>query len=606
MENIKQIKVNEELHDIEDSKARSDIAAEVTNRTNADKALDDKVKAETEARTSAYNALNQKIVQETTNRTNADNALQEKINTNKNDISELKDDLVNNFEYTDILHYVDFSDYTDGYISGSTVKESTRFATTKPISVKKGCSVKVSVCGYVSPNGVSEVNIVSKYDRVNSKYFSLVNSDSNITKEYTYEFIEDCEIVICFDKKSTMQKQGILFDNLKNYSRSDTLLRKKEDMSHDFENGLISTSMTVWNGTSSEYKHIVISVSEGEEYLVSGSSNNKDYAGIFYRKNGVTTKTTIGGNNQVFKDVIITIPNDVDQLVVNGSNSLQSLSVYKQTMFTSEDVGCLLSSVNEVEQGLKDSAFEIRTLKERCLRLEKRNDFAWAFFDKAYFAFVIDDCNSFTPKAIRLFMANGIPLSSAVIVDTLDTIYAGESKSIKEHLIDMVNNGGEVLAHYSYNLYETSTDLEWYENVVVPKKVLIENGFVCDGVIRANSTTVGSNKGERYCREYFRYSDNLGKSTQYKSSRKFFMSFSTLQDIYNYIDKCCNTKGFFPFCMHGNRSDEPLATEENLQSIIDYIKSKGDSVADFTTYRDIYDEFGSTVLEERIKALENA
>lgn len=97
MANVKQIKqkTTGTLLDIEDTQARSDIASEITNRTNADKALDDKVKAETEARTSADNALNQKIVQETTNRTNADNALQEKINTNKNDISELKDDLIN-------------------------------------------------------------------------------------------------------------------------------------------------------------------------------------------------------------------------------------------------------------------------------------------------------------------------------------------------------------------------------------------------------------------------------------------------------------------------------------------------------------------------------
>ena len=98
MANVKQIKqkTTGTLLDIEDTQARSDIAAEVTNRTNADKALDDKVKAETEARTSADNALNQKIVQETTNRTNADNELQEKINTNKNDISQLKGDLAAN------------------------------------------------------------------------------------------------------------------------------------------------------------------------------------------------------------------------------------------------------------------------------------------------------------------------------------------------------------------------------------------------------------------------------------------------------------------------------------------------------------------------------
>lgn len=136
MAELDKINVNGELYDMSDSKARSDIASEITNRTNADKALDDKVKAETEARTSADNALNQKIAQETTNRTNADNALQtainaetqtrlqadtdlqtnigneatartnadnalqEKINTNKNDINELKGDISNKVDFS--------------------------------------------------------------------------------------------------------------------------------------------------------------------------------------------------------------------------------------------------------------------------------------------------------------------------------------------------------------------------------------------------------------------------------------------------------------------------------------------------------------------------
>lgn len=126
MANVKQIKqkTTGTLLNIEDTQARGDIAAEVTNRTNADKALDDKVKAETEARTSAYNALNQKIVQETTNRTNADNALQEKINTNKNDISELKDDLVNICERTNQLLDWKNAEVLEAYISNGTIINS--------------------------------------------------------------------------------------------------------------------------------------------------------------------------------------------------------------------------------------------------------------------------------------------------------------------------------------------------------------------------------------------------------------------------------------------------------------------------------------------------
>lgn len=93
MAELDKINVNGELYDMSDSKARSDIASEITNRTNADATLQTNIDNEANARTSADNALNQKIVQETTNRTNADNALQEKINTNKTGIDNLVNDV---------------------------------------------------------------------------------------------------------------------------------------------------------------------------------------------------------------------------------------------------------------------------------------------------------------------------------------------------------------------------------------------------------------------------------------------------------------------------------------------------------------------------------
>lgn len=93
MAELDKINVNGELYDMSDSKARSDIASEITNRTNADATLQTNIDNEANARTSADNALNQKIVQETTNRTNADNALQEKINTNKTGIDNLLNDV---------------------------------------------------------------------------------------------------------------------------------------------------------------------------------------------------------------------------------------------------------------------------------------------------------------------------------------------------------------------------------------------------------------------------------------------------------------------------------------------------------------------------------
>lgn len=74
MANVKQIKqkTTGTLLDIEDTQARADIASEITNRTNAD------------------------------------NALQEKINTNKNDIGGLKSDIS---ELQSIGFYIDEEGY---------------------------------------------------------------------------------------------------------------------------------------------------------------------------------------------------------------------------------------------------------------------------------------------------------------------------------------------------------------------------------------------------------------------------------------------------------------------------------------------------------------
>lgn len=65
MANVKQFKqkTSGTLLDIEDAQARVDIASEVINRTNADKALEDKIKAETEARISADNEKQEKIAE---------------------------------------------------------------------------------------------------------------------------------------------------------------------------------------------------------------------------------------------------------------------------------------------------------------------------------------------------------------------------------------------------------------------------------------------------------------------------------------------------------------------------------------------------------------
>ena len=56
-------------------------------------------------------------------------------------------------------------------------------------------------------------------------------------------------------------------------------------------------------------------------------------------------------------------------------------------------------------------------------------------------------------------------------------------------------------------------------------------------------------------------------------------------------------QAFYPICTHGSES-----VNDNMDEILDYILNKDN--CECTTYKDVYDQFRSTALENRIKALE--
>ena len=270
----------------------------------------------------------------------------------------------------------------------------------------------------------------------------------------------------------------------------------------------------------------------------------------------------------------------------------------------------------------KYTNFAIENLERRCTNLENQNPFQWAAFDKTYFCFVIDDCNSYLPKAAEIFHTNNIPLSSATIVSKLNNVYThytpSNTKTVKEILQDMVDDGGEVLAHYTGNLapagtpdtqstHYLTTEKDWLERTRDVKMVLEENGFDVRGIITADSTKTRTSTGQKYCSLYFDYSDTLGTSPNfYLGRRKFFLSndMQTMTQAKAYIDECCQTPGFYPFCFHGTRQDEPLINENDLTELLTYINNKGSNVCVCTTYSNVINMFGSTNLNERLKSLE--
>lgn len=377
---------------------------------------------------------------------------------------------------------------------------------------------------------------------------------------------------------------------------TDRLLNKQDNLYYDndvtdtADSGLIKRDMSVYADNNA--KHIVLSVQQGEIYIISGSSNNAYYAGAWFRKNGVNTTFLFNGNGEIFEDYIVRIPADVDTLVVNGHNSLHVLKVIKKIPFSNSD----LKQIYDNKESITDTNFEIENLERRVLKAEKGNDFAWKSFDKPYFVFFHDDTNSYTEEFANIFASNNAPLCESVIVS-----------NIPEHidtLRSIVSNGGELFAHYDASPNEATPDSDWYSYTAEVKREIESYGFDCRGIVRANSTVKYTNKGEKYCRRYFDYAmDGVGISEQYKLKRILILNYSNLDAMKNAITTSLASNGFYAFGFHGGRSDESWFTADAISEIVAMIKSGGGEIVNMSY---LFDTFGTTALEKRLSALENS
>lgn len=243
--------------------------------------------------------------------------------------------------------------------------------------------------------------------------------------------------------------------------------------------------------------------------------------------------------------------------------------------------------VNEI------SAFELENIKRRILNVEKKNDFAWSEFDKPVFVFIQDDSNTHTIEFVNTFIDNNVPLGLASIPRNLR-----ENPDRLEAVRNAVEHGGEVLAHYSGSPTEESPWDLWLKCTKTMKIELEDLGFNVRGLIRADSTEASTDKGETCCRLYFDYAnDKMGKSTQFDLPRILLGSLGGYDGIVAKITADLQVNGLHGFGFHGNE-----ITTENMTNIINLIKENGGVI---TTYSNVFDEYGSSILEERVKILEN-
>ena len=315
-------------------------------------------------------------------------------------------------------------------------------------------------------------------------------------------------------------------------------------------------------------------------------------------------------NNEEVKKLIYPPSDAVYMFIQTAANN--KLELLNREYITQEDI---------LNQNPIYDKYNLKQVERRCTNLEKQNPFAWKPFDKAYFVFVNDDTNSFFPKALEIFNNENVPLSSAAIVERLNNVYTqytpDNTYTVKQLLHSLEASGGEVLSHYAGNLapdgtpdvgdvHYLTTEADWLSKTRDVKMALENEGYNVRGIILADRSKANTSTGQKYCSLYFDYSDRMGTSLNFNLGRRKFFSDEdvlTMAGFKTYIDTCCQTPGFYPFCFHGP-GDSELVNEEDLTEILQYIKSKGSSVCECTTYSNVFDTFGSTELEQRISAIE--
>lgn len=215
-----------------------------------------------------------------------------------------------------------------------------------------------------------------------------------------------------------------------------------------------------------------------------------------------------------------------------------------------------------------------------------KEDFRWFEFDKAYFVFIHDDTNEYLEYYYEPFRNHDVPFSAATIPSNINDTHL-------KTLHDIVDHGGEVLAHYMGSPQHDSPDSLWLACTRDVKHDLENYGFSPKGIIRADNTEASTEKGEEYCRKYFLYAnDKMGLSVQYDIPRTLMLRFRDREEFMQQIEKDKHVKGIHAYGFHGGRDDEKWVTDELFDSLITDLKqSEG---CEIVTYEYLYNKAKAT------------
>lgn len=535
------------------------------------------------------------------------------------EVDSLKEDLgnVDSSLFTKEVMEIDYDSKYDGFAQNDGLHtHATRKCYRYDISGKQIIQVR-GFAGGVIPLCVcfnSQDTVVQKFDA--EKAFNNTVWQTITTPESTaYIYVNDNDnlgVVGC--KTETLNKSYNARKNIEQ-AQSDIsdiqsdMVEKYEDVTAKCSEWLYNTSYEAskMNGknptqkTDGNYSTRKIAVITGEKYrltTVTGYAKayimadaNYDYLGNAY----MYPQSSHAWEQEI---VDIAIPDNCSYLLFTATS--EYVGVFKLER---------LSGLTFETKENYDVKFDLKNWKERVSEEQIKNDFAWNPYDKGYITFVMDDTRDQTGQFADLFISKNTPLCIGAIPSFLRNLVqnSNHGTTIKEVLDAVVENGGEVLAHgggtFSKALTAESTDKDYYHTIVDSKKVLTSAGYEINGIITIGGGATAPDYGKcvKIMRPYYRYSDYYGHKTgviQYDHERLGCYGL-TLDKLKEKVNECVTNKSWLVLFWHNTNE----ITLDNMSALIDYINTVN---AEIITYKDLHDRFGSSKLEQRLKALETS
>ena len=365
-----------------------------------------------------------------------------------------------------------------------------------------------------------------------------------------------------------------------------------------------------------------IPVEEGKAYETNAELENAFGIGFYDTDDGTCNSTTFVSGLTSTTNGRFTIPVGVNYIIVSDRNGVGSDG---EELWVKEiaNEGTLTRRIEELESksGKIDISFQDYCNRERMFEEYCKNPFVWKKFDKAYFSWTNDDARPDMYLYQDLCEQYNFPYCPAVPWESIVSNPTINGTPLIERLLDIVENGGEILMHSVMVLNTESPFVseeakeQWYKYFRDSKELTEKalnvriNGFILAG--GSGESIPDKTERQKWYLTYYKYADRIGGNEQSNVStpqlklgrwrRTTDDSHPTEDDVYALyvaaIDDAVINHKWLRFYCHGT-SEVSISL---LTRVFDYIQTKiNNQEAEFVTWNYMYEKFKGSQLDKLI------